>query len=144
MDEIGKQNQKFCEWLHDIGKFEKVCANGKIFMINPKAIQTVMELNAFFKKKSDEYVSKCKSVGIECEPYEFYPANLNQDKPWMRFETYCVASNEDGISFSREEQKRFNEICSENVDVITYSANKYDGVSIYITINDFYIEVKQS
>lgn len=59
MDWIEKQNDDFCKWLQDIGKLEKVCANGKTFMVNPKAIQTIMKLNAFFKTKSDEHVQKC-------------------------------------------------------------------------------------
>lgn len=142
MDWIEKQNDDFCKWLQDIGKLEKVCANGKTFMVNPKAIQTIMKLNAFFKTKSDEHIQKCKSVGIECQPYLIKLAMGNESSPWFGFETYYIATDEDGISFSKAEQKKFDEICSENINGITFSANKYDGVSITMVIENFYIEVK--
>lgn len=142
MDEIEKQNEDFCKWLQDIGKIEKVCANGKTFIINPKAIQTIMKLNAFFKTKSDEHIQKCKSVGIECQPYLIKLAMVNESSPWFGFESYYVATDEDGISFSKTEQNELNEICSENVNGMTFSVNKYNGVSITMAIENFYIEVK--
>lgn len=144
MDEMEKQNEEFCEWLRDIGKLEKVCANGKSFMVNPKAMKTVMELNTFFKTKSDEHVRKCKSVGLECKPYLIKLGMTNKPSPWAGFETYYVATDEDGISFSKTEQDELNKICSENVSEMTFFANKYDGVSIAMTIENFYIEVNSN
>ena len=66
----------------------------------------------------------------------------NESSPWFGFETYYIATDEDGISFSKVEQKKFDEICSENIYGITFSANKYDGISITMVIENFYIEVK--
>ena len=142
MDDFEKQNEEFCKWLRDIGKLERACANGKSYMVNPKAMQTVMKLNAFFKAKSDKHVETCKHVGMEYKPYLLSLSMVNESTPWFGFETYYVSTDEDGISFSKKEQDELNKICSENIHGITFSANKYDGVSITIGIDNFYIEVK--
>lgn len=144
MDEFEKQNEEFCKWLRDVGKLNKACANGKSFMINPKALSVVEKLNAFFKKKSDDHVFKCKFGGLECSPYLIKLARVNATAPWNKFETYYVATDEDGIRFSKEELNELLEIGSDIVSGMTFTGNKYDGVSITMSLENFYIEVPQT
>lgn len=75
-------------------------------MVNPKAMQTVMKLNAFFKAKSDKHVEKCKRIGVEYKPYLLSLTMGNESTPWFGFETYYVATDEDGISFSKKNKMR--------------------------------------
>ena len=140
MDEIEKQNEEFCKWLRDIGKLERACDNGKSYMVNPKAMQTILSLTRFFQEKSNKHVFDCKSAGIKGEPY-----TIKTTEPGIvsKSITLIVSTNDiDSVSFTAKEMEQLQTICGNDIVMEIAGSLVPEQLQFSFYIENYYIEVK--
>lgn len=145
VEEFEKQNEDFLNWMADIGKLAEACSNGKTYMVNPKAMTTLMTLSKFFKCKSDEHMAECKKYRLEGKPYTI---KTLPTKPWLKEITLAIMSNDvDEIAFSVEDIKFLHETIDENVTMIFGGGGEIgsdeERFKIWFEFKNYFIEMKE-
>lgn len=134
---------EFDQWLRDVGKLNKACSIGKTYMVNPKAMKTLMDISDFFHQKSNEYVAKFKKLGFNQNPYTI--ETMKPEPALKKSITLRIVTNDsDGIDFSSADIQKLHQFLNENVTMSIMGTTTPERFQIWFVIEDYFIEVKSN